>query len=296
MLSTSPTFAWTQAYQDQRTRIYRLVPRACPRQRRALVISNRTVPKPLDVMASKHITLFFDVQSPFSYLAFEMLERCKNDWDIAVTYKPVHIGALFRATGNGPPARSVPEKGTYAFRDLRRRAALIGIPYHGPPSNSLAHGDAKDPFKSTPGLRLLVAALEQHGSGDRRCTQLIRRMFHSVMYDHKGTSIQLTPALLLSNARDSGFSEAEAEQLLQASTGQACRAGLQSATAEAIAEKAFGVPFMLLEGDGVAPRDRHWFGADSLYTLGLFLGKPMAPFTTKLDASSYDVAVQRSKL
>ena len=100
----------------------------------------------------------------------------------------------------------------------------------------------------------------------------------------------------MSPCRDSGFSEVQATELLKESTGIDCRDALKSFRAEAIAEKAFGVPYMVLDGQGVEKWNRHWFGADSLYSLGMLLGHPMSPFDLEADASAGRGAMQQSKL
>lgn len=43
------------------------------------------------------------------------------------------------------------------------------------------------------------------GSDDHRCRRLIRRVFQNVMCDHQGKSQQLTPELLLADARWAAF-------------------------------------------------------------------------------------------
>lgn len=62
-------------------------------------------------MGPRSITFYFDIESPFSYVAFEVLEQFKHAWNVDVTYKPVFIIGVFKAVGNRPPAIAVPVKG-----------------------------------------------------------------------------------------------------------------------------------------------------------------------------------------
>jgi 2-hydroxychromene-2-carboxylate isomerase len=58
---------------------------------------------------------------------------------------------------------------------------------------------------------------------------------------------------------------------------------LRTATDEAAHEGAFGVPYMCLDGPGVSPSHRVWFGADALPTIAHVLGKQfVVPTSSKL--------------
>lgn len=60
----------------------------------------------VSVMASKRllVELYYDVVSPFSYLAFEALCRYRQPWNMDLKLKPFVLGAVMRETGNAPPA------------------------------------------------------------------------------------------------------------------------------------------------------------------------------------------------
>jgi len=77
------------------------------------------------------IDFFFDIGSPYSYLAFHRLPAMAADVGAQVRYRPFLLGAVFKASGNEPPAL-VPAKGTYMLQDLRRWAQVIGIPFSFP--------------------------------------------------------------------------------------------------------------------------------------------------------------------
>ncbi|GIY28731.1 glutathione S-transferase kappa 1 [Caerostris darwini] len=73
------------------------------------------------------IEFFYDIISPYSYLAFEVLQRYKNVWKIDLKLKPMLLGGVMKSSGNSPPA-VVPNKGIYMARDLKRLQAYFQIP------------------------------------------------------------------------------------------------------------------------------------------------------------------------
>lgn len=85
--------------------------------------------------------------------------------------------------------------------------------------------------------------------------------------------------------------------MLRDSQGPAAKATLRAATAEAVAEKAFGLPYIVLQGEGVDAGSRHWFGAQSLHDLGLLLGHPIVlPESIPGGDPAVDAATVLSKL
>ena len=66
----------------------------------------------------KKVDFFFDLSSPYSYLAATQVER---DRAIApapsVAWRPMVLGAVFKAVGNDMPAR-VPHKARWMGNDL----------------------------------------------------------------------------------------------------------------------------------------------------------------------------------
>ncbi|KFM67121.1 Glutathione S-transferase kappa 1, partial [Stegodyphus mimosarum] len=73
------------------------------------------------------IEFFYDIISPYSFLAFEVLHRYKPIWNINLTLKPVLLGGIMKSSGNSPPA-VVPNKGAYMARDLKRLQKYFEVP------------------------------------------------------------------------------------------------------------------------------------------------------------------------
>jgi glutathione S-transferase kappa 1 len=49
------------------------------------------------------ITLYYDIISPYTWLAFEVLHRYESIWKIPVDYQPFLLGGVMKATQNVPP-------------------------------------------------------------------------------------------------------------------------------------------------------------------------------------------------
>jgi 2-hydroxychromene-2-carboxylate isomerase len=74
--------------------------------------------------------------------------------------------------------------------------------------------------------------------------------------------------------RRAEFSLKEAQDLLRESGSTANKQALRDSTDEAIQHGAFGVPYIHVEGDGIAPEDSFFWGADRLEQMAHVLGKP----------------------
>uniref|UniRef100_A0A672LMF0 DSBA-like thioredoxin domain-containing protein n=1 Tax=Sinocyclocheilus grahami TaxID=75366 RepID=A0A672LMF0_SINGR len=52
--------------------------------------------------SGKVVELFYDVVSPYSWLAFEMLCRYRNVWNIDLKFKPAYLAGVIYGSGNQP--------------------------------------------------------------------------------------------------------------------------------------------------------------------------------------------------
>ena len=89
---------------------------------------------------NREVEFLFDYGSPFSYLANLQIEGFAKRNGAAVTYTPILLGAVLKATGNASPM-TIPAKGRYMATELRRWAARYGVAFklnpHGFMSNTL---------------------------------------------------------------------------------------------------------------------------------------------------------------
>lgn len=64
------------------------------------------------------IVLYYDVVSPYSWMAFEVLNRYESLWKLPVDYVPFVLGGVMKATSNVPPG-SNPFKARYMGKGMR---------------------------------------------------------------------------------------------------------------------------------------------------------------------------------
>jgi 2-hydroxychromene-2-carboxylate isomerase len=106
-------------------------------------------------------TFYFDLGSPFAYLAAERLHELLP---APVTWQPVSLGALFKLTGRSSWALDEPNRRQAGMAEVERRARLYGLPpmrWPDPwPSNYLyAMRAATYAFQAGSGCQFTLAAL-----------------------------------------------------------------------------------------------------------------------------------------
>jgi 2-hydroxychromene-2-carboxylate isomerase len=80
---------------------------------------------------TKSLEIFYSFQSPYSYVALDMLYDLQDTFDVEVLWQP------FSAKASGqqmPTAGIIPDKLTYLFEDTQRFAQEQGLPLHFPES------------------------------------------------------------------------------------------------------------------------------------------------------------------
>lgn len=90
-------------------------------------------------MSVNSIEFFFDIASPYSYLAATQIDDLGERVGVTVRWRPFLLGGVFKAVGNQPPA-TLPSRGQYMLKDLHRWAAAYQQPFTFPstfPMNSL---------------------------------------------------------------------------------------------------------------------------------------------------------------
>lgn len=165
------------------------------------------------------IEFFFDFGSPAAYLAWTQLDRLQAAG--AVEMRPMLLGAVFKATGNGSPIQ-VEAKGKWLMDDLRRWAGLYGVPLNMPrnfPLNTIA------PMRG-------AAALE----GDERFPVYVKAVYESIF--GRGEDIS-DPETLRAALKGAGL---DAKPILASMTDEAVKAKLKETTEEAVFRGVFGAP------------------------------------------------------
>jgi 2-hydroxychromene-2-carboxylate isomerase len=187
----------------------------------------------------KHITFYFDLVSPYAYLAFEKLPAALQGLSYEVEYRPVLFAAMLKHHGQLGPAE-IPPKRDWTYRQALWVAHASGIPMQVP---------AAHPFNPLALLRLALAC-GADGRINRYVAEAVLRHAWRGGADaaDEARLAQLRDAL--APARDPG--------------GDAVKAELKANTDQALARGAFGVPTLLVD-------DKLFWGADALPMLRGYL-------------------------
>ena len=138
-------------------------------------------------MTDKRLTFWFDFASTYSYLSAHRIEAAALAHDVAVTWRPMLLGPIFKAQGwESSPFNLYPLKGAYMWRDMERRCAEAGLRLVRP-----------DPFpqNSLMAARVALGALE-----DDRGPAFCKAVFAAAFSDGRDISDPATLRLALERA------------------------------------------------------------------------------------------------
>ena len=190
---------------------------------------------------SKQVTFFFDYVSPFSYFAHTQLPAFVERTGAELTYVPVLLGGIFKATGNKPPVMDECEpKRNYFGGTIGRWVKHYGVPFQMNPHF---------PVNTVNAMRGAIAA-QSEGVFDRYHAAL----FQAVWVDGRNAGDPDELADVLTKA------DLDAARLLEVAGGEEARGALRANTEAAVAAGAFGVPTFVHEGE-------IYWGADHMHFL-----------------------------
>ncbi len=205
---------------------------------------------------SHHIEFVFDVVSPYSYFAFEVLQRYRSRWDVDVEFTPAFLGGVFAATRNAPPA-SLPARAPYLVRDLGRCGDFYDIPVLLPPNF---------PSKTVRALRALSEIkLKKHLFLEKAIAAFFRR------YWADGQAWNDTAEEVTNTLVAAGLPRPEAELVSMRAGDDDIKTYLKDVSAAVVERGAFGFPAIFVRKDGDADEEMY-FGADRLPHLAYALG------------------------
>ncbi|MBK6917249.1 MAG: DsbA family protein [Deltaproteobacteria bacterium] len=196
--------------------------------------------------APARVRFFFDVASPYSYLAFTQLERVCAAAAATLVPVPVLLGALFREIGTAdvPLFEMHAAKQAWVREDLAQWAAAWGVPFRFP---------SVFPLRSLLAQRVIVVAPATAPAIHRAAWVDDRRIDEA-----EGLAAVLAAA---------GF---DARELLAQAGGAAAKQALRANTDAARDAGACGVPSYEITRDGASPV--LLWGQDRLATLATILG------------------------
>ena len=184
-------------------------------------------------------TWYFDVVSPYAYLALGEIEELGRT--IPITHKPVLLAGLLKHYGHLGPAE-IPSKRIHTYRLCIFEAERRGIELRFPPVH---------PFNPLRALRVLCALGAEPGAV-RRVMDYVWREGHDPNEDGAWEEL----------CRDLGIDRPDRQ-----GDDAAAKAALRGNTEEAIAQGVFGVPTLVIG------RELFW-GVDALPLARAYLSDP----------------------
>lgn len=174
----------------------------------------------------------FDFRSPYSFLAFNQLPSL----DAEIHLKPMDVLAVMNIVGNVPTTVVCKAKNRYAFVDLGRWSARLGVPLAPNPAMS-----------SVDGRLLLRTALVANdlGHGWRVADLLFKALWQ--------TPADLSPAGITALLDADGL---PAERIAEAAAGEGAEAALDAASKAAAELGVFGAPTIVIGSDMYFGNDR----------------------------------------
>ena len=195
----------------------------------------------------KSVEFYFDLGSPYSYLAYYRLLQMAERQEIQIVYKPILLGGVFKATGNRSPIE-IPVKGVYSILDMQRWAEYYQIPMQMNPHF---------PMNTLTLMRILTGVQLLHLE---KFEQVLKLLFDAMF----GTPQNLNePTVLAEVLEPSGFSVEDIMSMVQS---EVVKQKLITETEQAILRGIFGAPTFFVG-------DEMYWGQDRLHFVEQALNK-----------------------
>jgi 2-hydroxychromene-2-carboxylate isomerase len=188
---------------------------------------------------SKQVEFFFDVGSPYTYLAYHQLPKIAQARGAEIVWRPILLGGVFQATGNHSPVE-VPAKGKHLTVDLQRWARQFGVAMQ------------MNPHFPINTLALMRGAVAMQMQGADELQRYLAAIFGAMFEQPRNLNL---PAEIGAVLQQAGFDPAA---FLAAINDQAVKDKLKSDTAEAVARGVFGAPTFFVG-------DEMYWGQDRLH-------------------------------
>ena len=185
----------------------------------------------------KQIDFYFDIVSPYSYIASMQIEEVANRVNANVNWKPFLLGGVFKAVGTSEPPGVHPIKKPYLVKDLQRLSGHLKIPINMPPDF---------PVRTVLAMRTLC------GFHIDQIPQAAQTLYQAYWVDNKDIA---DPEVVASLIGKDAVERAGTQEIKDA---------LFQSTNEAVERGAFGAPTFFV-------KDEMFFGHDRLPLLELHL-------------------------
>ncbi|KAL4910958.1 hypothetical protein BDW74DRAFT_4304 [Aspergillus multicolor] len=207
-------------------------------------------------MAAPKITLYYDIVSPFAWIAFKVLRDSPTFSKCDLTFVPIFLGGIMKATGNTPPIR-IKNKDKWINQERIRWSRYFSVPIseispEGFPPNTIAV------------QRALTAISQQAPEKLVTATEAVWQEFW-VKGDGKATQPEVFGPLL-----EKILGAELAKGVIEAANGPDIKSRLSANTQQAYDSGAFGLPWF--ECTNSKGEKEGFWGIDHLGQVVDFLG------------------------
>ncbi|CAJ0607529.1 unnamed protein product [Cylicocyclus nassatus] len=203
------------------------------------------------------IDLYYDVISPYAWIAFESLLRYEKVWAIKVNLKPFSLRNIMRESGNRPPG-VVPAKAMYMAKDIQRNNEYWKLKLKAP-KNFMELIKTKT---SDTAMKLLLIVQKDQPEKLECVTREFWKRFWSngePIFDKE----DFEKVLSASGITDPG-------KFIDQLKDESIEKQLEKNTSDAIDSGAFGAPWIVVhKGD----EEHAFFGSDRLHLIAHLLGE-----------------------
>ncbi|XP_020626223.1 glutathione S-transferase kappa 1-like isoform X1 [Orbicella faveolata] len=223
-------------------------------------------------VAKRTVELFYDVLSPYSWVAFEVLCRYQTKWNLDLQFRPFFLSGIMAGSGNKPPG-TVPAKAAYMSKDIERLRDFYGIPLV-PPADP---ADVMFRKGSLSAMRLVTAATKYYPD---KVEPLSREFWMRIWSRDEDIT---EPQSLLEVCQNIGLTEHQTQSLVSKIGDQEIKDKLKETTQKALDMGAFGAPIIVAHVNG---KPHMYFGSDRFLLLANLLGVewegPLVPRNSNL--------------
>ncbi len=181
------------------------------------------------------VDFYYDYGSPTAYLAWTQLATICNRHKTSLSYKPVLLGGIFKATGNSTPVTIEP-KGKWLFDDITRHARHYDVPFN------------MNPHFIVNSLIMMRGAIWAQNTGVLEGYN--RAMFEATWVNGLNTADEDVIEAVMQQA---GL---DAAAMLSAAKDDTIKKQLMNLTMQAVDRGVFGAPTMIVEGELHFGQDR----------------------------------------
>ncbi len=192
------------------------------------------------------IAFYFDLLSPFGYIASTQIDALAARYGRSVDWRPVLVGVTVMKVMGMKPLGEYPLKGPYLIRDMERMAKIWGVPLR-------RHG--LKGHNSLNAMRAYVWLKQRDAELAKAFAKAIYRRLWVEGLDITSIEASVIEAQTLG---------VDGAQLAEAVASDAVKRALQADVENAIAAGVFGAPFFIAD-------DEPFFGNDHLWMLEQWL-------------------------